>query len=57
MATASHQISGRIKPVSAFRENQGHICRHVIYLAFGAYEKKIEGEACRDGEGHWSISG
>jgi surface antigen len=57
MATPGHQISGRIKPVSAFRENQGHICRHVIYLAFGAYEKKIEGEACRDGDGHWSISG
>jgi surface antigen len=52
------QISGRIKPVSAFRDDQGRICRHVIYqLALGAYEKKIEGVACRDGDGHWSISG
>jgi surface antigen len=52
------QISGRIKPVSAFRDDQGRICRHVIYqLALGAYEKKIEGVACREGDGHWSISG
>ena len=52
------QLAGRVKPVSAFRDDQGRICRHVIYsLALGAYEKKIEGVACREQDGHWSISG
>jgi len=52
------KLAGRIKPVSAFRDDQGRVCRHVIYqLALGAYEKKIEGVACREEDGRWSISG
>jgi surface antigen len=52
------QLAGRIKPVSAFRDDQGRICRHVVYsLALGAYEKEIEGVACREEDGRWSISG
>jgi len=52
------KISGRIKPVSAFRDDQGRICRHVVYsLALGAREKEIEGVACREEDGRWAISG
>jgi surface antigen len=52
------QLSGRIKPVSAFRDDQGRICRRLVYsLAQGAYEKEIEGVACREEDGRWSIAG
>ena len=52
------QLAGRVKPVSAFRNADGRICRHVVYsLAQGALEKKIEGVACREEDGRWSISG
>jgi surface antigen len=52
------KLAGRIKPVSAFRDDQGRICRHVLYsLALGTYEKKIEGVACREENGHWAIAG
>ena len=52
------QLAGRIKPVSAFRNANGRICRHVVYsLAQGAQEKKIEGVACRQDDGNWSFPG
>jgi surface antigen len=53
----SHLV-GRIKAISAFRDDQGRVCRHVIYtLALGAYERKIEGDACREEDGSWSLLG
>lgn len=52
------QLSGRVKPVSAFRDDQGRICRHVVYsLAHGGQQRKIEGVACREEDGRWSIAG
>ena len=52
------QLSGRIKPVAAFRDDEGRICRQVVYsLARGGHEKEIEGVACREADGRWSISG
>jgi len=52
------QLSGRIKPVAAFRDNQGRICRQVIYsLARGHQEQEIEGVACREEDGRWAITG
>jgi len=51
-------LSGRIKPVSAFRDDRGRVCRHVLYaLALGAYRRQIEGVACRESDGSWSLSG
>jgi surface antigen len=51
-------LSGRIKPVSAFRDDQGRVCRHVLYaLELGAYRRQIEGVACRETDGSWSLSG
>jgi surface antigen len=52
------QLTGRIKPVSAFRNDDGHICRTVVYsLAWRGREKEIEGVACRDADGRWAIAG
>jgi surface antigen len=52
------QLVGRIKPVSAFRDDQGRICRHLVYtLTLGAYERKVEGVACREEDGSWSLTG
>jgi surface antigen len=51
-------LTGRIKPVSAFRDDQGRVCRHVVYsLALGPYRREIEGVACREPDGSWSLSG
>ena len=52
------RLAGRVKPVSAFRDAEGRICRHVVYsLAHDAHEKRFEGVACREKNGSWSISG
>jgi surface antigen len=52
------ELVGRIKPVSAFRDDQGRVCRHVVYsLALGTYQRQIEGVACRESDGSWSLSG
>jgi surface antigen len=52
------QLTGRIKPVSAFRDDAGRICRTVVYsLAQGGREKEIEGVACREEDGRWAIAG
>lgn len=51
-------LSGRIKPVSAFRDDKGRVCRHVVYsLALGGFQRAIEGVACREPDGSWSLSG
>jgi surface antigen len=52
------ELAGRVQPVSAFRDSQGRICRHVVYsLSQRALEKKIEDVACRQENGNWSFSG
>ena len=52
------ELVGRIKPVSAFRDDHGRVCRHVVYsLALGTYQRQIEGVACRESDGSWSLSG
>ncbi len=54
----AHGLKGRIKPVSAFRDDRGRICRHVVYwLAQGDYERRIEGIGCREADGSWSLAG
>ena len=36
----------------------GRVCRHVVYsLALGTYQREIEGVACRESNGSWSLSG
>jgi surface antigen len=49
---------GKIKPVSAFRDDKGRVCRHLLYsLSLGGYEKEIEGNACREADGSWALAG
>lgn len=51
-------LVGRVKPVSAFRDAKGRVCRTVIYaLARGPYQREIEGVACREQDGSWSLAG
>lgn len=55
---SSRDLSGAIRPTMAFRNESGQICRHVIYvLALGSYSKSIEGIACRDWSGRWTLTG
>jgi surface antigen len=51
-------LVGRIRPVSAFRDDRGRVCRHVVYsLARGSYQRQIEGVFCREPDRSWSLSG
>ncbi len=51
-------LVGKIKPVSAFRDDKGRVCRHIFYsLSLGGYEKEIEGNACREADGSWALAG
>jgi len=54
----TRHLAGAVKPVSVFRDDQGRVCRHVIYaLTLGDYAKQVEGIACRAADGHWSLEG
>jgi surface antigen len=51
-------LVGRVKPISAFRDAKGRICRTVVYaLALGGRQREIEGVACREQDGSWSLAG
>jgi hypothetical protein len=53
-----HALEGRVKPVSAFRDAHGRLCRHLVYsLSLGGYSREIEGVACREFDGSWSLAG
>ncbi len=54
----SRGLTGVIKPVAAFRADDGRICRHLIYsLSLGNYARAVEGIACRGADGTWSFAG
>ncbi|HEY8275862.1 MAG TPA: hypothetical protein VIG52_02575 [Methyloceanibacter sp.] len=51
-------LVGKIKPSTAFRDNEGRICRHVTYaITLGDYSNQVEGVACREIDGEWSLKG
>ena len=53
-----HALEGRVKPISAFRDEHGKVCRHLVYsLSLGGYSREIEGVACRELDGSWSLAG
>src|SRR4029079_15546165 len=57
-ARPKHALEGRVKPVSAFRDDHGRLCRHLVYsLSLGGYSREIEGVACREFDGSWSLAG
>lgn len=54
----ARRLAGVIRPVAAFRDDQGRVCRHLIYsLSFGNYARRVEGIACRGANGVWSLQG
>ena len=54
----SRGLVGKIKPSSAFRDDEGRVCRHVVYsLTLGQYVRQVEGVACREADGQWSLAG
>ncbi len=54
----SRGLIGVIKPISAFRDDSGRVCRHLSYsLSLGSYVRRVEGIACREQTGMWSLQG
>ena len=54
----SRGLTGVIKPVSAFRDGEGRVCRHLTYsLSLGTFVREVEGTACREQSGAWSLKG
>jgi surface antigen len=54
----SRELTGVIKPVSAFRDDEGRVCRHLTYsLSLGTFVREVEGTACREPNGAWSLAG
>ena len=54
----SRELTGVIKPVSAFRDDEGRVCRHLTYsLSLGTFVHEVEGTACREPSGTWSLAG
>ena len=54
----SRELTGVIKPVSAFRDDEGRVCRHLTYsLSLGTFVREVEGTACREPGGAWSLNG
>lgn len=53
----SLKLEGVIRPISAFRDTKGRICRHLTYqFKIADYNKRIEGVACRQTDGSWTLS-
>ena len=51
-------LVGRIRPISAFRDDKGRVCRTVAYsLTLGTYQRENQGVACREQDGSWSLAG
>jgi len=51
-------LDGLIRPTTSFKDRAGNICRHIIIrLNSKSYSREIEGVACRDTTGAWSLSG
>ena len=51
-------IDGLIRPTTSFKSSDGRICRHIIVrLNSIRYSREVEGIACRDDTGGWSLSG
>jgi 17 kDa outer membrane surface antigen len=52
------RLSGLVRPVSSFRNDEGQVCRHVIVmLTTGKRTQKMESTACRLAGGRWQLGG
>jgi 17 kDa outer membrane surface antigen len=52
------RLSGVIHPTASFRDQSGRVCRHIVLvLTTGPRSGRIEGIACRLGDGSWQLEG
>lgn len=52
------RLSGVITPTISFKDDTGHVCRHVILvLTSGSHSQRSEGIACRLPSGQWQLQG
>ncbi len=52
------RLDGLIRPTTSFKSGSGKICRHlIIRLNSRDYSREVEGIACRDESGAWSLTG
>lgn len=57
-ARTNGRLSGLVRPISSFRNDEGQICRHVVVmLTTGRTTKKTESTACRLAGGRWQLGG
>lgn len=54
----SGRVSGIVQPTTSFKDADGKICRHIVVgLTAESYSRKLEGVACRRGNGSWQLEG
>jgi surface antigen len=52
------RLSGVIHPTTSFKDAAGRVCRHIVLvLTTGLRSGRIEGVACRLGDGRWQLEG
>ena len=52
------RLSGVISPTASFKDHSGRVCRHIVLvLTTGFRSGRIEGVACRLGDGSWQLEG
>jgi hypothetical protein len=55
---ANGRLSGLVQPTGSFKDLAGRVCRHIILVMSTAdHTAKIEGVACRLGDGRWQLDG
>jgi surface antigen len=55
---ANGRLSGLVQPTGSFKDLAGRVCRHIILVMSTAdHTAKIEGVACRLGNGRWQLDG
>ena len=53
----ARSLTGVIRPTMAFRDDEGRVCRHIVYtVALGRFQKHVEGIACRGLNGGWILT-
>jgi hypothetical protein len=52
------RLSAVIHPTSSFKDATGRVCRHIVLvLTTGVRSGRVEGVACRLGDGRWQLEG
>jgi len=52
------RLSGIVQPTASFKDRAGRVCRHILLImTVGAATGRVEGIACRLGDGRWQLEG